>query len=120
MTQDFYCDQVIPGHVKVKKVFESESVLAFHHTNPFWEVHIVIVPKRHIGSFTQASASDWPVVNELLQVAQKICTDVEASQGGCRLSTNCGSYQSNQHLHFYAHAGNRLRNEDGSPIGHSN
>ncbi len=31
---DFYCDQAISGATKVKKVFETDRVLAFHHTKP--------------------------------------------------------------------------------------
>lgn len=44
MTEDFYCDEVLSGKTKVNKVFETENVLAYHHTRPFWPVHIF--PKK--------------------------------------------------------------------------
>jgi histidine triad (HIT) family protein len=31
-------------------VEENELVLAFHHTRPFWPVHVVVVPRRHVPS----------------------------------------------------------------------
>jgi histidine triad (HIT) family protein len=31
-TDDFYCDMVFSGKVKVKKVKETDNILAFHHT----------------------------------------------------------------------------------------
>jgi len=113
---DFYCDQVLPGHVAVKRVIETENVLAFHHTNPFWPVHIVVVPKKHIDSLADLQPADLPIVQEMLAIAADLCRQVVAEHGGCRLSTNCGDYQSNKHLHFYIHHGKRLRDEQGAPL----
>lgn len=50
MSEDFYCDEVLSGKTKVNKVLETENVLAYHHTRPFWPVHIVAIPKKHISS----------------------------------------------------------------------
>jgi histidine triad (HIT) family protein len=114
---DFYCDQVLTGRTEVRRVVETEHVLAFHHTHPYWPVHLVIVPKRHIGSLATAGPDDLPVVHEMISIAADLCRRITAEHGGCRLSTNSGDYQSTRHLHFYLHHGPRLRNEDGSPAG---
>jgi len=113
---DFYCDELFTGRVSVERVIETENVLAFHHTNPFWPVHIVVVPKKHIDSLATAQPADQIVIQEMLTIASDLCRKVVAEHGGCRLSTNCGNYQSNIHLHFYIHHGARLRNEDGSVV----
>jgi len=55
MTSDFYCDEALSGKTPVKVVLETEDVLAFHHTKPYWPVHIVVVPKVHIPSFQNLS-----------------------------------------------------------------
>ncbi|RBP48060.1 histidine triad (HIT) family protein [Roseimicrobium gellanilyticum] len=112
---DFYCDQVLSGKVSVQKLVETEHVLAFHHTQPYWPVHLVIIPKKHIGSLATVEGSDFPIVDEMLRVAADLCRQVTGEHGGCRLSTNSGDYQSTKHLHFYIHHGARLKNEDGSP-----
>ena len=52
---DFYCDVAIPHAQGLDVVFDDEHVLAFHHTRPFWQTHIVVVPKRHISSLTTVS-----------------------------------------------------------------
>lgn len=44
---DFYCDMALSGKVPLDIVAETEQVLAFHHTRPFWPVHIVVIPKAH-------------------------------------------------------------------------
>ncbi|HUR97980.1 MAG TPA: HIT domain-containing protein, partial [Pyrinomonadaceae bacterium] len=49
-SEDFYCDEVLSGRTPVEKVLETENVLAYHHTRPFWEIHIVVIPKTHVDS----------------------------------------------------------------------
>jgi histidine triad (HIT) family protein len=113
---DFYCERVLSGQIAVQRVAETEQVLAFHHTEPYWPVHIVIIPKRHISSLATLEPGDLPVAHELLTVATELCRRVTAEHGGCRLSTNSGDYQTTKHLHFYIHYGPRLRDEDGAPV----
>ena len=113
---DFYCDEILSGRLPVRKVLETADILAFHHTAPYWPVHIVIIPKRHIPSLAAVAADDLPAVRAMLDAASQICAAVTGEHGGCRLSTNCGDHQSTKHLHFYIHSGRRLRNEDGSPV----
>ncbi len=42
---DFYCDVALKGLMPLKK--RSEHVLAYHHSRPYWPVHIVVIPKKH-------------------------------------------------------------------------
>jgi histidine triad (HIT) family protein len=42
MTADFYCAEVLSGRTSVDVVAETDSVLAFHHTQPFWPLHVVV------------------------------------------------------------------------------
>jgi histidine triad (HIT) family protein len=113
---DIYCDQIIPGKLVVRILVETPNVLAFEHSNPYWKTHIVVIPKKHLESLAHIQESDLPILNETIRVASDVCKKLETELGGCRLSTNVGSYQSSKHLHFYIHAGPRLRNEDGSLV----
>jgi len=113
---DFYCDQVLSGKLPVQRIMETEKVLAFHHTEPYWPVHIVIVPKQHVASLADLDPGDMTVVQEMLSLATELCRRVTKEFGGCRLSSNCGDYQTTKHLHFYIHYGRRLRDEQGMPI----
>lgn len=113
---DFYCDQVLSGRIAVERVAETKQVLAFHHTQPYWPVHIVIIPKRHIPSLAVLEPDDLPVAHEMLTVAAELCGRITKEHGGCRLSTNSGEYQTTKHLHFYIHHGPRLRDEHGTPL----
>ena len=55
---DFYCYVALKGLEPLKKEYESEQVLAYHHTRPFWPVHIVVIPKKHIASLATFTEAD--------------------------------------------------------------
>ncbi|MFE6507723.1 HIT domain-containing protein [Nocardioides sp. NPDC057767] len=102
---DFYCDVAIPRPDRLHVVHDSARVLAFHHTRPFWAVHVVVVPKRHLGSLTTVSAEDEADVRELLGVVQAVARDVEREHGAAAVLTNLGAYQDSKHLHVHIHSG---------------
>ena len=105
MTEDFYCNEVLSGLTEVRKVRETATVLAFHHTRPFWPVHIVVIPKRHVSSLLTLEESDAPLLLELIEVIRDVARDVVAEQGACRVLTNLGQYQDSKHLHWHVSAG---------------
>ena len=106
---DFYCDVALKGLVPLIKEYESEQVLAYHHTRPFWPVHIVVIPKRHIASFVTLSADDMPVFLEMVEVMKTLAAKVSAEHGAARILTNLGRYQDSKHLHFHVSSGEPLR-----------
>ena len=106
---DFYCDVALKGLVSLRKEYESEQVLAFHHTKPFWPVHIVVVPKKHIASFTALQVEEMPILLEILDVVKAISAKVELAHGAARILTNLGRYQDSKHLHFHVNSGDPLR-----------
>lgn len=105
---DFYCDVAIPHPERLAVVHDDARVLAFHHTRPFWALHIVAVPKRHIGSLTSVTADDEADVQALLAVVQRVARDVEVEHGAAAVLTNRGTYQDSKHLHVHIHSGCRL------------
>ncbi|HEV2010927.1 MAG TPA: HIT domain-containing protein [Candidatus Limnocylindria bacterium] len=46
------------GEVEIRRVFEDELVLAFHHSRPAAPLHVVIVPKKHTPSLRGPAALD--------------------------------------------------------------
>ena len=102
---DFYCDVALKGTLPLKKEYESEHVLAYHHTKPHWPVHIVVVPKKHIGSFLTLSKDETPIFLEVIDVLKAVARKVEKENGGARILTNVGSYQDSKHLHWHVASG---------------
>ncbi len=109
MTEDFYCEEVLSGKTIVKKVLETDNVLAYYHTNPFYPVHIVAIPKKHISSLLTLEESDHPLLLELMTVIQSTAKMVTEEYGACRVITNLGKYQDSKHLHWHIISGSPLK-----------
>ncbi|HEX7176250.1 MAG TPA: HIT domain-containing protein [Pyrinomonadaceae bacterium] len=108
-TDDFYCDEALSGRTPVRKVAETDNVLAFHHTRPFYPAHVVVIPKRHIASLLALDAEDDELLLELLAVVRRVAAEVLAEHGACRVITNLGEYQDSKHLHWHVVSGQPLR-----------
>ncbi len=103
---DFYCDEVLSGKTSVEIVFETENVLAYHHTNPFWETHIVVIPKAHVDSLLTV---DTHLLIKLLDVVKTVAAKMLGEKGAARVLTNLGEYQDSKHLHFHITSGEQTR-----------
>jgi len=107
MSSDFYCDEVLSGRTSVERVLETVNVLAYHHTRPFYPVHIVVFPKRHVDSLL--TLDDPDLLAELIDVIQEVAEQIVAEYGACRVLTNLGDYQDSKHLHWHVIHGEALR-----------
>lgn len=104
-TDDFYCDFVLNEKIKVKKVKETERLLAFHHTKPSYRFHVVIVPKEHITRLTDLESMD--LIKEVFEVAKEIILKERLNETNYRIITNGGSFQDSKHLHFHLVSGEK-------------
>jgi histidine triad (HIT) family protein len=102
---DFYCDVAFPNLDALDVVERTERVVAFHHTRPHWEHHVVVVPLKHIGSLTTLGPDDGPDAAELLAVVTRVAARFEREHGAARVLTNLGRYQDSKHLHVHVAAG---------------
>ena len=108
MVNDFYCNEVLSGNVKINKVLETENVLAYHHTRPSYKVHIVVIPKKHISSLLTIKEDDHELLLEILLAVKKIANDIVIENGACKVITNLGEYQDSKHLHWHLIYGKRI------------
>lgn len=103
-TNDFYCDEVFSGKIKVEIVKETKNILAFYHTKPYYPVHIIVTPKKHILSILELNNN--AIVVELFDVLKSVANDIKKGYKSCRIVTNLGEYQDSKHLHFHIIHGN--------------
>jgi histidine triad (HIT) family protein len=108
VAHDFYCNEILTGRIPVRKVRETERVLAYHHTQPQWPVHIVVIPKQHMDSLLDLSVEDAEIVLEMLSVLKEVIADVVKEHGGCRLTTNFGECQTTKHLHWHVYVADSM------------
>ena len=106
---DIYCDLILTGELAVEVVHETDAILAFKHTQPHWQVHIVVIPKMHISSFIEVESPYKAVFDELIKVVQLISKKISEEHGGARVMTNLGDYQDSKHLHFHVNFGEIIK-----------
>lgn len=102
---DIYCDLIIPKNMPVKIVKETDTVLAYYHTKPSYDVHIVVTPKKHISSLLTLPKENDGIAKDLLNVLCEVADKVKNETGACRVITNLGDYQDSKHLHFHVTSG---------------
>lgn len=105
---DFYCEEILSGKTQFTKLYESENVLAYYHTKPVYETHIVIIPKEHIHDLESIKNKQLNVIKEIVSVARDLSKVLDKKDKGVRLITNLGKFQSTPHLHFHLIEGERL------------
>ncbi len=95
--------------IEANIVYEDEDVMAFHDINPIAPVHILIIPKMHIGSLFVVWDEDAPIMGKMIVVATKLAKQFELFNG-YRLVINCGKdgLQEVKHLHLHLMGGRRL------------
>lgn len=108
MSEDFYCEEVLSGRTPIQKVLETENVLAYYHTRPYYPVHIVTIPKKHVSSLVTLEHGDHDLLIELMEIVKKAASQVVSEHGACRVITNIGKYQDSKHLHFHVVYGEPL------------
>ncbi len=100
---------IIQGKLPSKKVFENDRILAIEDIHPVAPVHILIMPKKEIPNLQSVEPQDYPLMAEIIQVAQAIAEE-KGIADGYRLLTNNGpdSGQVIFHLHFHLIGGRVL------------
>jgi histidine triad (HIT) family protein len=98
--------KIIRGEIKPDFVKETDKVVVFADINPISEVHLLIVPKRHIDSVLTISEKDSGDLIAMYNVARELV--LEKKLDAFRLSFNGGKYQHVGHLHMHLMAGKKL------------
>ena len=95
-----YMSFVIP----VKRLRETDLLIAFHHPKPSYPLHILIVPKRKISSMMNLQASDADFLVNLMTTVQSLVKEFHLDDTGYSLITNGGDYQDVPQLHYHLYS----------------
>lgn len=101
--------KIIDGEIPSNKVYEDDTVLAFHDINPQMPVHVIVIPKNHISCAADITSENSAVVAHIFEVIAKIAKDLGLNNG-YRIINNCGEDggQTVKHLHFHLLGGEKL------------
>ena len=85
----------------VQRLRETGSLIAFHHPQPTYPVHILLVPKKALASVSELTPADAAFLVDLFQTVQDLVRELGLESGGYRLIVNGGKAQDVPQLHFH-------------------
>ena len=87
-------------------VFEDADVVAFRDLSPQAPTHVLVIPRRHVGSLDEVIDGDAALLGALMLAAKKVATAAGLAEG-YRVVSNCGADagQSVSHLHLHVLGG---------------
>lgn len=102
MSDCIFC-KIIKEELSSTKVFEDENIVAFKDINPMAPVHVLIVPKIHFSSLTEAEDDYQILLGKLLLTARDLAKKLGISKNGYKVVINNGpdSGQIVYHLHLH-------------------
>lgn len=105
-----FCD-IVEKRRPSSAVYEDETIYAFRDIDPKAPIHILLIPKKHIGSVNDLTDEDSDLMGQLMLRARDVARDEGIAERGYRLVTNCNREggQAIYHLHFHLLAGRSLR-----------
>ena len=96
--------------IPAKLVYEDEAIFAFEDIHPQAPAHILICPRKHVVSLTDATAEDTAMLGRLQLVAAKLATEHKLTDGYRTVVNNGrGAGQSVFHLHLHLLGGRAFR-----------
>jgi histidine triad (HIT) family protein len=87
--------------IPVKRLCETETLMAFHHPKPAYPFHVLLVPKKAVTSLKEFDPTDIAFLTDLYSTVQTIVNEFQLAEGAYRLIVNGGEYQDFPQLHFH-------------------
>jgi histidine triad (HIT) family protein len=108
--QDCIFCQIASGELDTEFVLETDTVVAFNDIAPAAPTHVLVVPKRHLGSVAELGPGEQELLAELIDAANAVASERGLDASGYRVLTNHGADagQTVQHVHFHVLGGNAL------------
>ena len=100
--------RIARGEVPAQMLANNKEIAAFRDLNPQAPVHILVIPKKHIGSLDDTA--DSYLLGQMLSMAAAIARQEKISKPGYRTVINTGKDggQSVDHLHLHLLGGRAM------------
>ena len=109
MNDCLFC-KISRKEIPSKIVYEDDEVFAFEDIQPQAPTHILICPRKHLVSLTEATAEDAGMLGRLQLIAGKLATVLKLTDGYRTVVNNGpGAGQSVFHLHLHLLGGRAFR-----------
>ena len=107
MADCLFC-RIVAGEIPAKRVHENAQAIAFEDLNPQAPSHVLVVPKRHIPSFSALLPDDGETLAHMAAAINAVAADrgLDSFRVVCNNGPLAG--QSVDHLHWHVLGGRAL------------
>ena len=102
MTDCLFC-KIVAGGIPASIVFQNDDVVAFKDITPRAPTHVLIIPRRHIGSLNDLTPDDDALVGEMVRAAAAIAKEQGLAERGYRTVFNCNADAGQTVFHIHLH-----------------
>ena len=85
--------------IPVKRLRETDTLMAFYHPKPSYKFHVLLVPKKSVKTLQGLDPNDSAFLTELYSTVQSLIDEFQLP--AYRLIVNGGEYQDFPQLHFH-------------------
>ena len=108
MSACVFC-QIVAGEIPCNKEYEDKNILAFHDIAPKANMHVLVIPKKHITSLAHLSAEDAELMAHLTLMLPKLAQQLGLHDGfRTIINTGKGGGQEVDHIHYHILGGGAL------------
>lgn len=105
MEKDIFC-KIINKEIEVEPVFENDEFIVINDKFPKAEIHMLVIPKKHVGSIGTLGESEKELLGEAFLLAKEIAA--EKGVVDYKLLLNNGRHSEIPHLHLHIISGENL------------
>lgn len=109
MADCLFC-KIAHGEIPAQILYQDEQVLAFKDIDPKAPVHVLVIPRQHVGSAAELGPGNGPLLAAMLLAANRVADETGVADTGYRLVFNVGSDAgvAVAHLHLHVLGGRKL------------
>lgn len=98
MKDCIFC-KIAKHEIKKEFLFEDDKIMVFPDINPARQIHILVVPKKHMKDFMELT--NFALMKHVVSVVQKVIKDQGLTEKGFKVFMNGGGAQVVDHLHIH-------------------
>jgi histidine triad (HIT) family protein len=109
MSDCLFC-KIVAGEIPGQLVYDDKDLVAFKDINPQAPLHVLIVPRRHIATLNDLTATDDALIGAMFRRAAALAKQHGYAERGYRTVLNCNreAGQTVFHIHLHLLAGRAL------------
>ena len=103
MSDCIFC-KIIAGEFGTEFVYENEDVVVFKDINPKADIHLLVVPKKHVESLNELD--DEVLLGKLMMTVREVTTKLGIKSYNTIINTGREAGQEVFHMHIHIMSGN--------------